>query len=141
MELPAGQESTEEDFGLVWSVNIYSRYECYHYERPFLSPSLHLTLLQSPDSADLPSKMVRVLSEVEDNVLVMDTLNTDLGLAQCEVSDSEAGSSSSFEVLLPDFSSLGISDDTNKENCATNDWAEKRKSAGGRDGASYCDER
>ena len=58
--------------------------------------------------------MVRVLSEVEDNVLVMDTLNTDLGLAQCEVSDSEAGSSSSFEVLLPDFSSLGISDDTNK---------------------------
>ena len=39
--------------------------------------------------------------------------NTEAGLAdlaQYEVSDSEAGSSSSFEVLLPDFSSLGLSD-------------------------------
>ena len=36
--------------------------------------------------------------------------NTEAGLAHYEVSDSEAGSSSSFEVLLPDFSSLGLSD-------------------------------
>ena len=73
--------------------------------------------------------MVRVLSEefpvggdnipvVEDSrgpgdgdgLLPSPLRNTEAGLAHYEVSDSEAGSSSSFEVLLPDFSSLGLSD-------------------------------
>ena len=61
--------------------------------------------------------------------------NTEAGLAdlaQYEVSDSEAGSSSSFEVLLPDFSSLGLSEvkqpdpDTSREDNATT--REKRSS-------------
>ena len=61
--------------------------------------------------------------------------NTEAGLAdlaQYEVSDSEAGSSSSFEVLLPDFSSLGLSEvkqpdpDTSREENTTT--REKRSS-------------
>ena len=73
--------------------------------------------------------MVRVLSEQPpapvggeggDNIPVVEVVedsqgpghlhHLEAGLAQYEVSDSEAGSSSSFEVLLPDFSSLGLSD-------------------------------
>ena len=45
-----------------------------------------------------------------DSLLPSDLHHLEAGLAQYEVSDSEAGSSSSFEVLLPDFSSLGLSD-------------------------------
>ena len=80
--------------------------------------------------------MVRVLSESEDTILVTDTHTMELSLAQFEVSDSEAGSHSSFELLLPDFSSLAISDVINKENCPINETA-----ASDGDGATYCHDR
>ena len=47
------------------------------------------------------------------------------GLAQYEVSDS--GSSSSFEVLLPDFSSLGLSDVKQPDSSGTCGEASKGK--------------
>ena len=54
--------------------------------------------------------VVEVVEVVEDSQGPGHLHHLEAGLAQYEVSDSEAGSSSSFEVLLPDFSSLGLSD-------------------------------
>ena len=60
-----------------------------------------------------------------DNLLSPPFHHLEAGLAQYEVSDS--GSSSSFEVLLPDFSSLGLSDVKQPDSSGTCGEASKGK--------------
>ena len=54
---------------------------------------------------------------------------TEADLTQCEGADSEAESSSSFEVLLPDFSSLGLTDVKQFDTSSSSETTREKRSS------------
>ena len=92
---------------------------------------LHYDVFPSDFAAEVTSydqRMVRVLpGEDVQGDPGKGSHSMEAGLAQFEVSDSETGSSSSFEVLLPDFSSLAISDADNNKDCQTEEKGKSSK--------------
>ena len=54
---------------------------------------------------------------------------TEADLTQCEGADSEAESSSSFEVLLPDFSSLGLTDVKQSDTSSSSETTREKRSS------------
>ena len=84
--------------------------------------------------------MVRVLSEelpvrgdglpVPEDIRGPTVLHgAEADLTQCEGADSEAESSSSFEVLLPDFSSLGLTDVKQSDTSSFSETTREKRSS------------